>query len=68
MAAKIEHRRLEASYGGGVAVAVRGDQSKREREREKRDLACSQLQQESQEQTYRDGGASNRLGDVGSSR
>ena len=34
MAAKIEQRRLEASYGGDEAVAARGDQDRaRERER-----------------------------------
>ena len=38
MAAKIKQRQLEASYGGGVAVAAWGDQD-RAREREKRGLA-----------------------------
>jgi len=34
MAAKIEQRRLEVSYGGGGAAAARGDQDRaRERER-----------------------------------
>ena len=42
MAAKIEQRRLEASYGGGVAAAARGDQD-RAREREKRGLACESI-------------------------
>ena len=59
LAAAIAEQRLRAAdYGGGGAAAARGDQD-RAREREKRELACSQLQRESREQAYHDGGRPN---------